>query len=167
MAKEKEITKEIEKGLYRKSVGIMLINNLGQVFIAERLDASQYLQMPQGGVEDGESLAIAAKRELAEETSITSVEILQESESWHYYDIPQDIAKKLWHGKFKGQCQKWFLMRCLNEAEVNLQTQEPEFKSYKWVVPHEILKYVVPFKKSIYEKILQEFSKNITNIKPL
>lgn len=150
---------------YRLNVGIMLINHDGLVFVGQRRDNhSDAWQMPQGGIDDGENPKEAALRELHEETGIPAnlVQVLEVSENWISYDLPKDLISQLWGGRFRGQKQKWYLMRFLgSDAEVNIQTETPEFSAWKWIPPDALVENIVPFKKSAYQKVLSEFSKTL------
>ena len=150
---------------YRLNVGIMLINHNGLVFVGQRRDNhSDAWQMPQGGIDDGENPKEAALRELHEETGIPAnlVQVLEVSENWISYDLPKDLISQLWGGRFRGQKQKWYLMRFLgSDAEVNIQTETPEFSAWKWIPPDALVENIVPFKKSVYQKVLSEFSKTL------
>ena len=150
---------------YRLNVDIMLINHDGLVFVGQRRDNhSDAWQMPQGGIDDGENPKEAALRELHEETGIPTnlVQVLEVSENWISYDLPKDLISQLWGGRFRGQKQKWYLMRFLgSDAEVNIQTETPEFSAWKWIPPDALVENIVPFKKSVYQKVLSEFSKTL------
>lgn len=150
---------------YRLNVGIMLINHDCLVFVGQRRDNhSDAWQMPQGGIDDGENPKEAALRELHEETGIPAnlVQVLEVSENWISYDLPKDLISQLWGGRFRGQKQKWYLMRFLgSDAEVNIQTETPEFSAWKWIPPDALVENIVPFKKSVYQKVLSEFSKTL------
>lgn len=144
---------------YRPCVGIMLINTQGLIFTAERLDMPGAWQMPQGGIDKGEELKVAALRELEEETSIPSsaVEIIKQTNDWIPYDLPDHLLGKVWGGKFRGQKQYWFLMRFTGDTTlVNLNTDHPEFSRWKWSNRNELLNEIVPFKKSVYEHVSKE-----------
>lgn len=145
--------------LYRPNVGIMLLNKEGKVFVAQRIDTpGPAWQMPQGGIDDGEDYQTAALRELEEETSIAHVEILKESDSWYFYDLPPELQGKIWGGNFLGQRQKWFLMRYLGEdSDIDLETFHPEFSSWKWVDPSVLADLAVPFKVDIYQTLVKDF----------
>ena len=150
----------LEKG-WRLGVGICLINEKKKIFLGERIDNKGAWQMPQGGVDikNNETLLAAAKRELYEETGVSNVNFLLESKNWHYYHLPNYIKKKLWSARFIGQKQKWFAFSLINEEEINLKANpKPEFSSWKWVYPEEIIKEIVSFKKEIYENVLQDFN---------
>jgi putative (di)nucleoside polyphosphate hydrolase len=146
---------------YRANVGIMVINQAGFVFVAQRLDHySDAWQMPQGGVDPGEDTQTAAIRELEEETGIPAnkVNIIAESSGWIPYELPPDLIPKLWDGKYRGQKQKWYLMKFLGEdTDINIDTSEPEFSTWKWIDPKALPNAIVPFKRDVYVRILEEF----------
>ena len=154
---------------YRPCVGIMLVNATGDVWIGRRVPkwegdgSSRLWQMPQGGIDEGESPAEAALRELEEETGTSHVEILSESCHWYSYDLPRHIVgrKSALGGKYRGQTQKWFLMRFLGQdSDITLlphNDEEPEFDAWKWVPRTELLSLVVPFKRDVYGKVMAEF----------
>ena len=139
----------------RTGVGIVLLNDKNKIFVGKRIDnPKKFWQMPQGGVDKNEELLQAAKRELKEETSIKSVELIKELDEWLEYDLPKNLLGKLWKGKYKGQKQKWFIMKFLgNESEINVKTSHPEFFEWKWIELDEITKVVVDFKLNVYKKI--------------
>lgn len=147
--------------LYRKNVGIMLVNQYDQVFVGQRIDfKSDAWQMPQGGVDDGESEEDAAFRELYEEVGVSQVDIIAKTEDYITYDLPNELISKLWNGKFKGQEQRWFLMRLLGGDElININTEVPEFHSWKWVSLDELEDLIIPFKRDVYKRVVQEFRK--------
>ena len=149
---------------YRSNVGIMMVNEKGYVFVGQRLDNNQNAwQMPQGGIDAGEDPETAAYRELLEETGVKKqdVRFVASSSQWLSYDLPEDLIPILWNGKFRGQKQKWFLFKFLGEdGEINIATEHPEFSKWKWISKENLLKEIVPFKKSVYENVLKEF-KNI------
>jgi putative (di)nucleoside polyphosphate hydrolase len=151
---------EDKSQLYRPCVGIMLVNAKKKVFVGKRIDDVQEAwQMPQGGIDEGEDELIAAKRELFEETSILSIEIVSKINSWLYYDLPPYLKGKLWGGKYVGQKQRWFLAKFLgSESEINLSTKHPEFKSYRWENIDNLPKLIVDFKKDLYSKVISEFT---------
>ncbi len=146
---------------YRRSVGILLLNEVGAVFVGQRIDATQEAwQMPQGGIDPGETPRVAVLRELEEETGIRPdlVTILAESRAWLRYDLPERIADKVWKGRYRGQEQRWFAARFLGrEADINIETAHPEFRAWRWAPPHELPAYIVPFKRALYEAVLAEF----------
>jgi putative (di)nucleoside polyphosphate hydrolase len=149
---------------YRSNVGIMMVNEKGYVFVGQRLDNNQNAwQMPQGGIDAGEDPETAAYRELLEETGVKKqdVRFVASSSQWLSYDLPEDLIPILWNGKFRGQKQKWFLFKFLGEdGDINIATEHPEFSKWKWISKENLLKEIVPFKKSVYENVLKEF-KNI------
>ena len=142
----------------RIGVGIILLNDKNNIFVGKRIDnPSNSWQMPQGGVDNNENFYAAAKRELKEETSIKSVKLIKKLDSWLEYELPKNLLGKLWHGKYRGQKQKWFIMKFLgNENEINVKTKNPEFLEWKWIEPSILTDLVVDFKFDIYNKIKQE-----------
>ncbi len=156
---------DIESLPYRSNVGIMVINTDGYAFAAQRINNhSDAWQMPQGGIDPGEDPRVAAFRELEEETGISPdmVTILAESVDWIPYELPADLIPKLWNGKYRGQLQKWFLMRFLGEdTDINIETEEPEFSSWKWIVPSALPDAIVPFKRDVYVAVLDAFQSHL------
>ena len=146
---------------YRPNVGVMVINAAGAVFVAQRLDRfSDAWQMPQGGIDPGEDPWPAALRELHEETGIPAhmVEKLAETDGWLTYELPQDLIPKLWGGKFRGQKQKWYLLRFTGrDCEININTDHPEFSAWKWITPNALPDTIVPFKRDVYIQVLNTF----------
>ena len=144
----------------RIGVGIVLLNHKNNIFVGKRIDNPENSwQMPQGGVDQNENFLQAAKRELEEETGIKSVKLIKELDGWLKYDLPEYLLGKLWKGKYRGQKQKWYIMRFLgSDAEVNIQTETPEFSAWKWISPNALVENIVPFKKPVYQKVLNEFS---------
>ena len=144
---------------YRACVGIMLLNPDGQVLVAQRIDQrAEAWQMPQGGVEDDETPREAALRELEEEIGTNKAEIIAESEDWIPYDLPRDLADKVWHGRFRGQTQKWFAMRFLgDDGVIDLATAEPEFDAWKWTPMTSLADVVVAFKRENYARVVAAF----------
>ena len=144
---------------YRSGVGIMLLNTDGKVFTGQRLDSKlEAWQMPQGGIDPGEEPVQTAFRELAEETGITRAEVIAESRDWLTYDLPDDLVGTVWKGRYRGQRQKWFAMRFLGtDADVNIATAHPEFRSWRWSTLDELAAMIVPFKRELYTAVLAEF----------
>ncbi|MFD0910710.1 RNA pyrophosphohydrolase [Ruegeria arenilitoris] len=152
---------QIAKLPYRPCVGLMLMNDQGQIFVGQRNDRFEDAwQMPQGGVDEGETPRAAALRELQEEIGVTPdlVEIVAETDDWLPYDLPHDIVPKIWKGRFRGQEQKWFLLRFLGEDDqINIQTDHPEFTRWKWQDPDRLIAEIVPFKREVYERVMEAF----------
>ena len=147
---------------YRNGVGIMIFNDQKKIFVGKRIDNQEAWQMPQGGVDRDEDFETAAKRELFEETGIQSVRIVQISKQEFIYDLPNHLLGKIWKGKYKGQKQKWFLMKFLGpDSEINISQKHPEFNEWKWVDLDELPRLIVPFKKKLYESIIKEFRTSI------
>lgn len=147
---------------YRPAAGMMLLNREGKVWVGQRLDSTlEAWQMPQGGLDEGEEPLQGALRELEEETGIPSrlVEIVARCPVELNYDLPDDLVGKMWKGKWRGQRQTWFLARFMGRDEdVNLETEEPEFRAWKWAEPRELPTMIVPFKKKLYEQVLEAFA---------
>ena len=142
----------------RKGVGIVLLNQNNQIFVAKRIDnPKDFWQMPQGGIDIGENPLQAAYRELKEETSIKSVKLIKEINNEITYLLPNNLLGIIWRGKYKGQTQKWFIMRFLGEdKEINLKTNHPEFLDWKWINLENITDKVVDFKLHVYQEIKKE-----------
>jgi putative (di)nucleoside polyphosphate hydrolase len=142
---------------YRKGVGIVLLNKDKKVFVGQRIDkTSEAWQMPQGGIDEGEDQYQAVMRELMEEVGTDKANILHEVEEWLFYDLPVDIASKLWGGRYKGQMQKWFVIEFTgSDSDINIATEIPEFMTWKWANPNELLDMIVPFKRELYEAIFK------------
>ena len=153
--------KNFSKLPLRKGVGIVLLNNKNKVFVAKRIDnPKNFWQMPQGGVDEDENYYEAALRELKEETSIASVELIQEINKKLTYILPNHLIGIIWKGRFKGQTQKWFVMRFIgNESEININTKNPEFLDWKWIDLEDLTKIAVNFKLDVYKHLKQEVSK--------
>ena len=147
----------------RKGVGIVLLNNKNKIFVAKRIDnPKNFWQMPQGGVDDGEEFLKAAYRELEEETSIKNVELIKELDGTLTYELPSHLLGIIWKGKYRGQKQKWFLMKFIGEDnEINIKTKNPEFLDWKWVDIDQITDVVVDFKLHIYKELQKKVKKII------
>ena len=147
----------------RSGVGIIILNRENKVFVAKRIDnPKNFWQMPQGGVDTGEDFIKAAFRELEEETSIKSVELIRELDGTTTYELPDRLLGIIWRGKYKGQKQKWFLMRFTgDENEININTKNPEFLDWKWVELDKITDFVVDFKHHVYEEVKEKVKKII------
>lgn len=144
---------------YRPCVGVMLFNRQGHVFVAKRIDTQEKAwQMPQGGIEPGETAAHAAMRELKEETGTDNAEIIAECPRWLSYDLPTGLRNKLWGGRFRGQTQKWFAFRFLgDDAEIDLETHTPEFTEWRWAPIDDVPGLIVEFKRPVYDQVVAEF----------
>ena len=147
----------------RKGVGIAILNSQNKVFVGKRKDNPfDKWQMPQGGVDLDEPLLQAMKRELLEETSIKNIEVLKEFDQWLKYELPENLVGKIWKGKYRGQKQKWFVVRFLgSDSEINVNTKHPEFIEWKWIDMELLPDLIVHFKKHVYEKVLAELKKYI------
>ena len=158
--------KKRDPSLYRANVGLALFSKAGHVFVGRRVNgrgAFQW-QMPQGGVDKGESPEAAALRELEEETGITPdlVQIIAQSDGWLPYDLPQHLVPKLWKGRYRGQEQKWFLLRFTGrDDQVNIQTKHAEFSQWRWLPVGDLVDNIVPFKREVYVAVLQEFEEHL------
>jgi len=143
----------------RIGVGIILLNSNNQVFVGKRIDnPKNFWQMPQGGVNQNENFLEAAKRELEEETGIKSVKLIKELSGWFEYNLPKNLLG-IWKGKYKGQKQKWFIMKFIGKNnEIKIKTKNPEFLSWKWIEPSELPNIAVSFKLNIYKKLKQELN---------
>jgi len=156
---------DIAKLPYRKNVGLMVINGDGLVWVGRRSDRFQHAwQMPQGGIDDGENPRTAALREMEEEIGLkpNHVEIIDETKDWLPYDLPHDVVPNFWNGKYRGQEQKWFLMRFTGDDRlVNIHTEHPEFIEWRWLEAAKMPEAVVPFKRDVYERVINLFRKNL------
>ncbi|MEQ9639637.1 MAG: RNA pyrophosphohydrolase [Alphaproteobacteria bacterium] len=148
-----------EERPYRKGVGIVLLNRDDLVFVGMRVDQTVAAwQLPQGGIDDGEDPRAAAIRELAEETGVERAEPIAESRGWLSYDLPPDLADKVWKGRYRGQAQKWYAMRFLGtEDDIRLDAHEQEFSAWKWAPMVALPDLIVPFKRPLYEQVVAEF----------
>ncbi|XDA97836.1 RNA pyrophosphohydrolase [Sulfitobacter sp. LCG007] len=156
---------DIAKLPYRPCVGVMLVNAEGHVFVGQRRDRDQDAwQMPQGGVDPGEAPRSAALRELREETGIPAdlVAIEAESPDWLCYDLPHDLVPKIWKGRFRGQKQKWFLLRFRGvDAQIDIDTDHPEFSEWRWMPVGDLVENIVPFKRQVYERVVETFREKL------
>ena len=145
---------------FRPGVGMMIVNKNNKIFVAKRLHSkSNGWQMPQGGIDLGETPSVAALREMKEEIGSDNGEIIAESKHWYSYRIPEFLVPRLWGGQFCGQRQKWFLIRFLgNDSEINLETEHQEFEDWKWIDVQQLLDDVIPFKIVLYQRIIKDFS---------
>ena len=145
----------------RSGVGIVLLNKENKVFVAKRIDnPKNFWQMPQGGIDKGEDFYTAALRELKEETSITSIKLIKEIEGNFTYILPDNLIGIIWKGKFRGQKQKWFIMRFTGDkSEINIKTKHPEFLDWKWIDLENLTEIAVPFKLEVYKKLTPEIKK--------
>ena len=152
---------------YRPCAGIMLLNREGKVFVGQRLDSTlEAWQMPQGGIDPGEDETEAALRELWEETGVAreSVELVAIAPEELWYDLPEEMVGVIWKGKWRGQRQRWFLFRFLGtDAEVNIETAEPEFRAWRWSNPADLPELIVPFKRELYRQVLAAFQDHIAS----
>lgn len=157
---------DIAKLPYRRNVGVMLVNAEGQVFVGQRMDnETPAWQMPQGGIDDGETPRDAALRELLEETGVSPELVTVEAETadWIPYDLPHDIVPRIWKGRFKGQEQKWFLLRFHGrDDQVRIDADDhQEFSEWRWLPPGELVANIVPFKREVYARVVEEFAPHL------
>ena len=147
----------------RSGVGIIVLNKNNKIFVARRIDnPKNFWQMPQGGIDDGEDFLKAAYRELYEETSIKNVELIKELDGTITYELPDRLLGIIWKGKYKGQKQKWFIMRFIGEdKEINIKTKNPEFLDWKWIDVDQITEVVVDFKLHVYKELKEKIIKEI------
>jgi putative (di)nucleoside polyphosphate hydrolase len=151
--------KEFASRPYRLGVGMMLLNRKGEVFVARRIDqTAEAWQMPQGGIDPGEDPRAAALRELEEEIGTNRAEIIGESRDWLSYDLPVDLADKVWQGRYRGQKQKWFALRFVGtDQDIDLATAHPEFDEWRWIGMPALPDVIVPFKRALYQQVVAEF----------
>ena len=147
----------------RSGVGIIVLNKKNKIFVAKRIDnPKNFWQMPQGGIDEGEDYLSAAYRELEEETSITKVELVKELDGFITYLLPDHLLGIIWRGKYKGQKQKWFIMKFIGEdKEINIQTKKPEFLEWKWIELEDLTEIVVDFKLHVYKELKEKIGKII------
>ncbi len=161
---------EIARLPYRKNVGIMLANEDGKVWAGQRLDAMRLgtgetaWQMPQGGIDKGEKPRAAALRELEEEIGVGPDLVTVEAKlsDWLTYDLPPEVVPKIWKGRYRGQKQRWFLLRFHGtDDQIVIETAHPEFREWRWIAPGDMLERIVPFKRDVYARVLEEFGPRI------
>ncbi len=152
---------DIDALSYRPGVGLVILDPAGRIFAGQRIDGMyDAWQMPQGGIDAGETPREAGLREMTEETGITpdKAEILRESREWLPYDLPRHLVPKLWGGRFRGQKQRWLAIRFRGaDTDVNIETDEPEFRVWSWMAHDELIRRIVPFKRDIYMRVFEEF----------
>ena len=157
----------IKKLPYRPSVGLMILNNNLEVFVGRRVDSkTEAWQMPQGGIDEGEIPKESVLREMAEEIGTNNAEIIAETKKWYHYDLPFYLISKLWNGRYRGQRQKWFLLKYLGKDEdIDINCHHPEFIAWQWVKIEELPQIIVPFKKNLYISVIEEFRDAILFLK--
>ncbi|TDQ83984.1 putative (di)nucleoside polyphosphate hydrolase [Dongia mobilis] len=150
---------EIEKLPYRRGVGVVLFNAQGRVFVAQRLDTTEPAwQFPQGGIDKDEDPLVAARRELREETGVTSAELIAETPDWLRYDLPRELVPKVWKGRYRGQEQKWFAFRFTgDDSEIRIDGEHPEFSAWAWMKLSETPSLIVAFKRPLYDQVVAAF----------
>jgi putative (di)nucleoside polyphosphate hydrolase len=151
--------KPLNERPYRAGVGIMLLNPKSDVFVGQRIDnPADAWQMPQGGIDEGETPIEAAWREMAEEIGTARAELLAESRDWLSYDLPADLVPRLWHGRYRGQQQKWFAFRFTGrDDDIDIARENPEFSAWQWAPFDSLPDLIVPFKRTLYRQLLEEF----------
>ncbi len=143
---------------YRPCVGVMLVNSDGMIWVGRRIDTPNSWQMPQGGIDAGEAAPDAALRELHEEIGTDQAVITAQSNSLHPYDLPPHLLGKAWRGRYRGQEQRWFLLRFTGQdSDIDIATEHPEFDAWQWVAPGALCDLIVPFKRAVYEEVVAEF----------
>ena len=149
----------------RNGVGVIILNNQNKVFVGKRKDNPiDKWQMPQGGLDKDENYFSAMKRELFEETSIKNIKVLKEINGFFEYELPKNLVGIIWKGKFRGQRQKWFIVKFVgDETEINLKTKHPEFIEWKWILPDQLPNVIVDFKKDLYVELLKNLKKFLNN----
>jgi len=152
------VTADAKPG-YRPCVGIMLLDAANRVFVGQRCDArGEAWQMPQGGIDPGEDALTAARRELLEEIGTDRATLLKQSAVWRSYDLPVEIARKMWRGRYRGQTQKWLACRFTGEdGDIAIDGAHPEFCAWRWLQPEELVPRIVPFKRDVYLSVVEEF----------
>ena len=149
---------------YRPCVGVMLADARGRVFVGERIETPGAWQMPQGGIDPGETPRAAALRELEEETGVPAarVEVEAETPGWLTYDLPPELLGKVWKGRYRGQQQRWFLLRFTgSDGDIRLDLPHPEFQAWEWTSPDTLLDRIVPFKREVYRQVLDHFAPHL------
>ena len=155
--------KDYNERPYRPCVGICLVNDEGMIFAGKRIDnRAEAWQMPQGGIDEGEDAVTACFREMAEEIGTDKAELIAQHPEWLDYDIPENLANKLWNGAYKGQTQKWMLLRYKGvDADINIATEIPEFESWQWMAPEDLVSLAVPFKQNVYRALMESFKEHL------
>jgi putative (di)nucleoside polyphosphate hydrolase len=151
---------------YRRNVGAMVLNREGGVFVGQRLDMiSDAWQMPQGGIDKDEEPGQAVLRELVEETGITAnlVDLVAQSDDWLTYDLPAELVPRIWKGRYRGQKQKWYLLRFLGtDDQIDIATEHPEFSRWRWLPVDRLVDNIVPFKREVYARVIDDFAAHLT-----
>lgn len=165
--KDRRARDEDDPRPYRLGVGVMLLNRNGEVFVGQRIDAIEPAwQMPQGGIDKGETPLEAAWRELVEETGTDKAELLAESPGWLTYDLPAPLRDKVWKGRYRGQKQKWFAMRFTGcDEDINIVTDHPEFSEWRWAPYERLAELIIPFKRPLYVQVIETFRPVVEKIR--